>query len=461
MRELFPGYFTPTEQDFTELWHNATFAFDANVLLGLYRLTTESRKVFFDALEKLGNRIFLPNQAALEYLRNRMEAISARSRSHDEVKTDAGKFVRSLEARVQEHSFPKSKEIIEAAKQAENKIAEIVDAALEKEPDLLRSDEVLMKLTEIFEGKTGQPYEASQLADLYKKATERYSKKVPPGYKDDSKKEPDKFGDAIIWFQLLEFARSNKKPVIFVTQDAKEDWWLQHNSETVGPRPELVQEMKQVGGVRFYMYTTKRFLEFAQHIFSLKPEATKKATSEIEEIERKDKKAAASTTDHPWQLTNFDSPQSYNFGEMPSGPLGPTKYYYYDDAIGSGVAGSYLNSLSPFVHYPVNEFSAGDEATQNRYLQLLPINGFVFNSSAGSWKCEVTSTPSPASKDRACYKLKFIRADLTKASRDLVLWLSMASLHNDPDWMYKKVVFRLISNWLASSKGSGELAYFG
>lgn len=292
MRELFPGYFTPSEQEFKELWTEATFAFDANVLLGLYRLTAESGQVFFDVLQRLGSRIFLPNQAAQEYLRNRLEAISARSKSHEEVRADAVKFVRSLEARVQEHSMPKSKEILEAARQAEKKVAEIVNEVLKKEPDLIRSDDLLQRLTSLFDGKTGPAYEASQLENLYKKAGERYARKVPPGYKDERKAEPDKFGDVIIWFQLLEFAKSSKKPLIFITRDAKEDWWLLHNGETVSPRPELAQEMKQTAVVRFYMYTMPRFLEFAQQFFSLKPEPTKKAASEIEKIEKKERQAA-------------------------------------------------------------------------------------------------------------------------------------------------------------------------
>jgi len=194
MRDLFPGYFNPTEQEFTGLWRDATFAFDANVLLGLYRLTNESRQVFFDVLRRLDDRIFLPNQAAEEYLRNRLEAISARTRSHERVKADAAKFVRSLEALVQEHSLPKSKEIVGAAEQAADKITEIVDASLKNAPDLLRSDDLLHKLTNIFEGKTGHPYETAQLDNLYKKAAERYTRRIPPGYKDDSKGEPSKFG---------------------------------------------------------------------------------------------------------------------------------------------------------------------------------------------------------------------------------------------------------------------------
>jgi hypothetical protein len=64
MRDLFPGYFPPKDDEFKELWRDAVFAFDANVLLGLYRLTTETQQVFFEVLQRLSGRIFLPNQAA-------------------------------------------------------------------------------------------------------------------------------------------------------------------------------------------------------------------------------------------------------------------------------------------------------------------------------------------------------------------------------------------------------------
>src|SRR5258708_10438801 len=92
---------------------------------------------------------------------------------------------------------------------------------------------------------------------------------------------------------MMDHAATSKKPIIFITRDAKEDWWLKHNGEMVSPRPELAQEMKQSANVVFYMYTTVRFLEFAQQFFNLKPEPTKRATSEIEEIEKQEKRSAA------------------------------------------------------------------------------------------------------------------------------------------------------------------------
>ena len=132
MRDLFPGYYIPTETDFNELWREATFAFDASVLLGLYRMTGETRQVFFDVLQKLGDRIFLPNRAAHEYLRNRLTAISARLAAHETVKADTTRFARGIEDRIREHSIPKAKEILEIARDAEKKINEMVDASIKR-----------------------------------------------------------------------------------------------------------------------------------------------------------------------------------------------------------------------------------------------------------------------------------------------------------------------------------------
>jgi hypothetical protein len=82
MKEHFPGYFTPTEEEFTKLWGECVFGFDANVLLGLYRSTAETQEVFFAVLDKIADRIFLPHQAAGEYLKNRLDAISFRSQQY-------------------------------------------------------------------------------------------------------------------------------------------------------------------------------------------------------------------------------------------------------------------------------------------------------------------------------------------------------------------------------------------
>ncbi len=223
MKTLFPGYFTPTEEEFTKLWSESLFGFDANVLLGLYRSTTETQQVFFSVLEKIADRIFLPHQAASEYLKNRLGVISNRSDSYGKIKDESEKFAKLVETIVQEHSLADGEEIAKIGRQAADKMSALAGSAAEKEPDLLRADDLLGRIAGFFQTKTSQPYTEQRLKEIYTEGAQRYSQRIPPGYKDDKKTEPEKYGDLLIWFQLIDQAKLKNKPIMFVTGDAKED----------------------------------------------------------------------------------------------------------------------------------------------------------------------------------------------------------------------------------------------
>jgi len=453
MRQLFPGYFTPTSKEFDDLWREATFGFDASVLLGLYRLSMEARQVFFDALRALGGRVFLPNQAAHEYLRNRMNAISARSGFYQDTKNEIEKFVQALETRAQDHSLPKGPEMIEAAKEARRRIGALADSALDRERDLLRSDDLLMQLANLFETTTGPPYDPQRFEEICKMAVVRYDRKIPPGYKDVAKAEPERYGDVLIWFQLIDQAAASKKPIVFITRDAKEDWWQQHKGETLGARPELAQEMKHKAGVRFYMYTMQRFLEFAQEFLHLKPESTKRAASEIEQIEKQDKEAANKAVP-AWASQAFaqDAPinsVTYMANVAPSAVSYGTNWHVDLD-------------VPWYQEFTAVQTESPEEATEkNRYLRLLPIHGHVFKGFGSNWKCEVTGLPKPTGTDRLCYRLTFRPQDGIRSPRNLKLWVSEVGLYQDSAWRYKADIFRLISDWLGSYTNSDELYHFG
>jgi hypothetical protein len=54
----------------------------------------------------------------------------------------------------------------------------------------------------------------------------RYKRNVPPGYRDKSKRgDGDPYGDLIIWLEIIEYAKKNKKDIVFVTDDKKNDWY--------------------------------------------------------------------------------------------------------------------------------------------------------------------------------------------------------------------------------------------
>jgi hypothetical protein len=512
MRTLFPGFFTPTEAEFKQLWRDATFAFDANVLLDLYKLTSSARQVFFGVLDKLGDRVFLPNQAALEYLRRRLSVLEAPAELQKAVRSDVEKFVKTLESRMQDQAPPKGKDIIDLAKHAAKKINEALDAGQKNVADLSRDDEIRIKLVGFFDGKTGSPYDSSRLEEIYKCGAVRYSRGVPPGYKDNDKGDPGRFGDLVIWYQLMEHATDVKKPIIFVTRDSKEDWWLQQNGKTIGPRPELRQEMKQVAGVDFYMYETTKFLGFAQEFFSLKPEPTKKATNEIKEIEKKERafevqftnpslainkwaglSNAAATAASNWNnlaaLSNAAAVASNNWNNLAglTSAAATAVSNWNNLAFLSNAVANVGNNWNPLASMnnasaPIagnwNPLTAAEipadlaapsltftsasplEATiENKYARLLPLDGHVFGSTNGQWKCVVEDMPRPFGTDRCSYKLRFESNGEPRPERRLVLWTSEAALTADLGSSYKNRVMQGIGDWLSTDQELGELEY--
>ena len=444
MKRLFPGYFTPTEEEFAKLWGDATFGFDANVLLGLYRSTSATQEVFFTILEKIADRIFLPHQAASEYLENRLNVISVRSQQYGRIKSESEGLAKVVESIVQEHAVLNGEEISKQAKESANKIVELVDAAAGDEPDLLREDSLLAQLAVLFEKRTGEQYEPARLKEIYAEGAQRYAQGVPPGYKDEKKGDPAKYGDLLIWFQLMDQAKSEQKPIIFVTGDVKEDWLLQHRGETLGPRPELRQEMMTAASVHFYMYTTPRFLEFAKQFLGLTLD-TKKAESEFEKIEKQDKQAAElnALPTVTYSYTDYLPQQDQgwvNWGTIGSQPI----------SFGLGRGGGLYPEWTP----PI------DSASKSKYFELLPINGQMYRSSAGKWKCEIVTHPMSDGNDRVNYSLKFEPEDRARATRYLRVWVSLSRLEHDTDWAYKKAIFEAILKWLGSNQISGEIAQF-
>jgi hypothetical protein len=114
-------------------------------------------------------------------------------------------------------------------------------------------------------------------------AKQRYEKEQPPGYADKKNKE-DPYGDVILWFQLLDYAKEQEIPIIFVTDDRKDDWWTQHQGKIISPRPELIQEMNNVAGVQFYMYSYEKFLDYAKKYLEF--DVPSEVSEEVREVEK-------------------------------------------------------------------------------------------------------------------------------------------------------------------------------
>jgi hypothetical protein len=146
------------------------------------------------------------------------------------------------------------------------------------------NDPIRDKIDCLFESRVGLPYETDRLQAYYEKAKLRYSLKIPPGFEDVKKEGNNKYGDYIGWEQMLDYAKTQGRPIIFVTKDQRPDWWRSESGETIGPHPELVREMKTVGTVDYYSYSSKTFVEHAANYLQ-----TQISPDSYEDIERSDR----------------------------------------------------------------------------------------------------------------------------------------------------------------------------
>lgn len=289
MRTSLPGYYQPTKEEFAELWKNCVFAFDASVLLDLYRSTAKTRKFLLGILEKIQDRIWIPYQAAWEYQENRLEVILKERAVYSELQESLNNLANSFKQKMQNHAIESADKITGELEKATKKIEEIIGQGAKDHPDLTRSDHIRDQVTKLFDGHVGSKYDEKRLAEIYAAGAKRYEQKVPPGYEDARKGGARQYGDLVVWNELLDYAKANQCPVVFITSDSKEDWWWKQGQFTIGPRPELVHEMMTIGQQRFYMYNVERFLEQTEKNLDIKVETgeVKKAAEEFKDIQQK------------------------------------------------------------------------------------------------------------------------------------------------------------------------------
>lgn len=132
-------------------------------------------------------------------------------------------------------------------------------SAIEK---LLGTDEYCERLLKVFEGNVGPKPSSEVLDQLHAEAKERYEKQIPPGYLDRKKKDiPEAYGDYIAWWQLIQIAQSEKRGIVLVTDESKDDWWYSEGDhEQLSPQPQLLEEFALRSGQNFCLYNSVNFL---------------------------------------------------------------------------------------------------------------------------------------------------------------------------------------------------------
>lgn len=260
MKNSFKEYNPLTQQEINELWENSIFIFDRNVLLNLYRYSEETSKKLIETIESI-KKIWIPYQVGLEFYRKRLFVISDQKKSFEEFEKKINDIIYTVEDKNRNPFF--SNALLKNLQIIRNDIKNEVNKKKEYYDDLLIKDDLLERINKLFDNKVGVKPSNDELKVVFSDGEKRYKENIPPGFKDSSKQGNEKFGDLIIWKEIIKKSKGDEQDVIFITDDRKEDWWLEHQGRTISPRPELLKEFHDETNKKCHFYKPFQFLEFS------------------------------------------------------------------------------------------------------------------------------------------------------------------------------------------------------
>ncbi|WP_424354774.1 PIN-like domain-containing protein [Methanobacterium sp. MBAC-LM] len=253
------------EPNLEKLWEKCTFVFDTSVLMNLYTCPEETYSEFFSILKnEISNRIWIPYQISSDFKRDSVHGVEKAAQNYEDLKnsiTILKNDSKNLAQKIADlnHAFLSSSNIDIQVKENFNGI----DAILENMSESLRKpdhDEIRNKLNDLFKEKTGKNYPDPKLKEINNEAKIRRIKGIHPGF------EENEYSNLISWYQMLDYAKGEKKDIIFVTENP--GWWINPEKEQIEPHPSLIKEFSSIEQ-EFYIYRFMNFLSDSKKYLNL------------------------------------------------------------------------------------------------------------------------------------------------------------------------------------------------
>lgn len=220
MKKMFPGYYEYSEEDKKSIWEKGIFVFDSCVLLNIYYLSSQIN-TFLDILRVLKKQIKTPYQVALEYHNNMFSKIDTQYQTYQRVNEIVNTLTNEIQKIPDKLCFTKDEKI---------KISNDLQSIHKKIQSISDNNyysTVRDQIASLLEHTIESSIADNVITQWEKEGEKRYQNHLPPGYKDKNKSNGNKYGDFFIWKSMLEISQRDKKPVIFVTEDKKKDWFYQ------------------------------------------------------------------------------------------------------------------------------------------------------------------------------------------------------------------------------------------
>lgn len=297
MWEQFRAWYPLDDEQRQQFIREGLVALDTNILLDFYRMNAEARHDVLSLLGQMGDRLWVPHQVPLEFHQNRFNVIFDQEeiivKTRKAISESAGKL-RETVNQMRDHPIIDRRLLADTIDAAFVQINTYLDEAC-REPVLSveaarNSDPVLDSITGLLKGRIGKAYDADRMSKVVTEAKKRIQEKRPPGYADAKKDDDKKVGDYVLWRQLIDEATQRKLPTLLITNDQKEDWYRRLHGVTIGPRPELIEEMYNEAGVLFHAQTLARFIQSVSP--ELKSRIREATVSEVNRLDNERKSAS-------------------------------------------------------------------------------------------------------------------------------------------------------------------------
>src|SRR5476649_998599 len=292
MRTSFSGFYGVSEDTIgTVLRSDDTiFIFDTNILLTLYRCEEETRNHFFDIWRKVKDKSWFPHHVCLEYQRNRLNVVKGSRDSLSAISKKVINYISELKKEIDGDAFSQTISRYSNLRGEIENLFEEIDSCVQSfteqsisirngKIDFFRSHDVIRDvIDELTHGHIGPaPENQAIVNELNKVGRERYKYKTGPGYEDSANKKNEffsfnginydaEYSDYYVWSQILDHVQFNpNKNIVYVTNDAKSDFFYKIDGKVRGPNESLISEIKKKGASEFLLQNIDTFLHHANN----------------------------------------------------------------------------------------------------------------------------------------------------------------------------------------------------
>lgn len=267
------------------------FVFDTNVWLDLYTLPKKCVDEILHGFTWRTDMIWLPNQVFIEF-KNNYKSSRGTGSFKPNLKCNLEEVFKKFEDSIDTNfKIYKEKEIIEVPQinQLKNHILQEIQllkgSTFPKANEIFenikklnsyseKNDDIEILINALRRSSHANGFKVLELLKIYEEGEVRFKYNTPPGFMDKEKPNnkknettQSKYGDLILWKELLQKGKESKCNLVLVQNEKKADWWDMSNNARKIPKV-MIEEFDEVKGKESNKFLMMDFNEFLFHFSS-------------------------------------------------------------------------------------------------------------------------------------------------------------------------------------------------